>query len=127
MRPLIALSVLVLFCASAQAQQKKEAGTDHRPDQRADAAHHVEDHSFARDQKIDEVGGGEPVLYSVERASERDHYAEPSGDRATDAGNKRSQHGPASVNDSTVPMMRVARPCQYQSCVCIISVATWAP
>ncbi len=50
------------------AQQLEEAGADDRADQRADAAHDVEDHGVARGHEIDEIRRGEFVLDRIEHA-----------------------------------------------------------
>jgi hypothetical protein len=52
------------------AGQLKEAGTDDRADQGADAADDIVDHGVAGGQKVDEIGRGEFVLHGVEHAGE---------------------------------------------------------
>src|SRR5262245_3716792 len=50
------------------AQAQKKCGANDRADQRADAAHHVEDHHLAGDHEVDEVGRGKAVLQGIEHA-----------------------------------------------------------
>src|SRR5580658_8799307 len=52
------------------ARELEEPGPDDRPDQRADAANHVEDDGVARSDEIDEIGRGELIPDRVQHAGE---------------------------------------------------------